>query len=78
MNFIGFICYVRISLAFGFSYADDQQALFIREQWALSQKNTLTYGTRVDMHESFGTDWSPRTYLVHYRDTKKVCICRPF
>ncbi|MDA0106943.1 TonB-dependent receptor [Vibrio sp. La 4.2.2] len=43
----------------------NQQALFIQDQWALSQKNTLTYGTRVDMHESFGTHWSPRAYLVH-------------
>ncbi|GAL36497.1 colicin I receptor precursor [Vibrio maritimus] len=49
----------------------NQQALFIEEQWALSQKNTLTYGVRVDMHESFSTHWSPRAYLVHYRDTKK-------
>ncbi|MFA0439898.1 TonB-dependent receptor [Vibrio sp. 10N.286.49.C2] len=42
-----------------------QQALFVQDQWMLSEKDTLTYGTRVDMHENFGTHWSPRAYLVH-------------
>lgn len=43
----------------------NQQALFFQDQWAINEKNTLTYGARVDNHEEFGTHWSPRAYLVH-------------
>lgn len=42
-----------------------QQALFIQDQWALSDATTLTYGARIDLHEQFGSHWSPRAYLVH-------------
>ncbi|GLS91725.1 catecholate siderophore receptor CirA [Psychromonas marina] len=42
-----------------------QQALFVQDQWELTDSTTLTYGTRVDFHEQFGAHWSPRAYIVN-------------
>ncbi|WP_394241220.1 TonB-dependent receptor domain-containing protein [Vibrio astriarenae] len=42
-----------------------QQALFIQDQWELSDSYTLTYGTRLDFHDAYGSHWSPRAYLVN-------------
>lgn len=42
-----------------------EQALFVQDQWALGEAYTLTYGTRLDFHESYGSHWSPRAYLVN-------------
>ena len=42
-----------------------QEALFIQDEWTLNNDWTLTYGTRVDHHEDFGTEFSPRAYLVN-------------
>ncbi len=40
------------------------KALFIQDEVALGQNLTLTGGVRVDNHEIFGTETSPRVYLV--------------
>ena len=42
-----------------------QEALFVQDEWSLNEDWTLTYGTRLDHHEDFGTEFSPRAYLVH-------------
>ncbi|AMO54528.1 TonB-dependent receptor [Endozoicomonas montiporae] len=42
-----------------------QEALFIQDEWSLNDDWTLTYGTRLDHHEDFGTEFSPRAYLVN-------------
>ncbi|MET4692509.1 TonB-dependent receptor domain-containing protein [Endozoicomonas lisbonensis] len=42
-----------------------EQALFIQDEWSLNDDWMLTYGTRVDNHEEFGTEFSPRAYLVN-------------
>ncbi len=42
-----------------------QKALFAQDEWQLADDWTLTYGTRIDHHEKFGTEYSPRAYLVH-------------
>ena len=42
-----------------------EQALFIQDEWTLSDDWALTYGTRLDNHETFGTEFSPRAYLVN-------------
>ena len=42
-----------------------QKALFAQDEWQLADDWTLTYGTRIDHHENFGTEYSPRAYLVH-------------
>ncbi|MGR5063056.1 TonB-dependent receptor domain-containing protein [Photobacterium sp. DNB22_13_2] len=42
-----------------------EQALFVQDQWEINDAYTLTYGTRLDFHESYGSHWSPRAYLVN-------------
>lgn len=42
-----------------------QQALFIQDEWAMAEDWTLTFGTRMDHHENFGYEFSPRAYLVN-------------
>lgn len=42
-----------------------QEAFFIQDEWSLNDDWTLTYGGRLDHHEDFGFEFSPRAYLVH-------------
>ncbi|MDD1829080.1 TonB-dependent receptor [Photobacterium sp. ZSDE20] len=42
-----------------------QGALFIQDQWAVTEKLTATLGGRLDKHEKYGEEFSPRAYLVH-------------
>ncbi|CAM3517903.1 TonB-dependent receptor domain-containing protein [Parendozoicomonas haliclonae] len=42
-----------------------QKALYAQDEWSLADDWTLTYGARADNHENFGTEISPRAYLVH-------------
>ena len=42
-----------------------EQALFVQDQWEINDSYTLTYGTRLDFHEAYGSHWSPRAYLVN-------------
>lgn len=40
------------------------KALFIQDEVSLAANLALTAGLRADNHEYFGTEWSPRAYLV--------------
>jgi len=40
------------------------KALFIQDEVSLGKQLALTAGLRADNHEFFGTEWSPRAYLV--------------
>ncbi|PMJ99542.1 TonB-dependent receptor [Vibrio sp. 10N.261.55.A7] len=42
-----------------------EQALFVQDQWEFNESYTLTYGTRLDFHEAYGSHFSPRAYLVN-------------
>jgi len=41
-----------------------QQALFIEDEWLITDNFSLTGGLRVDDHEVYGAHWSPRGYAV--------------
>ena len=40
------------------------QALFAQDEWALTESLSLTTGLRADHHALFGSEFSPRAYLV--------------
>jgi outer membrane receptor for ferrienterochelin and colicins len=42
----------------------DQQSLFVQDEWALGRNLVLTSGLRLDHHERFGNELSPRLYAV--------------
>ena len=42
-----------------------QEALFVQDEWTMAEDWTLTFGARMDHHEKFGTEFSPRAYLVN-------------
>ena len=42
-----------------------QGALFIQDQWNVTEQLTATLGGRLDKHEKYGEEFSPRVYLVH-------------
>jgi outer membrane receptor for ferrienterochelin and colicins len=42
------------------------QALFLQDEWSLSENLRLTVGARFDDHEIFGSEISPRAYLVYH------------
>jgi outer membrane receptor for ferrienterochelin and colicins len=41
-----------------------QQALFIEDEWLITDNFSLTGGLRIDDHEIYGAHWSPRGYAV--------------
>lgn len=41
-----------------------QYALFLQDEWALTGSVDLVYGARVDKHDLFGSEVSPRAYAV--------------
>ncbi|MCK0715608.1 ligand-gated channel protein [Chromohalobacter sarecensis] len=41
-----------------------QWALFVEDEWALTQDFSLTGGTRLNKDENYGTHWAPRLYGV--------------
>ncbi|SBV37363.1 putative Colicin I receptor [uncultured Stenotrophomonas sp.] len=41
-----------------------QYALFLQDEWALADSFDLVYGARVDKHDLFGSEVSPRVYAV--------------
>lgn len=45
-------------------FAQTQWSLFAEDQWNLLAPLTLTLGVRRDQHDSFGSQLSPRAYLV--------------
>ncbi|PML57958.1 TonB-dependent receptor domain-containing protein [Vibrio lentus] len=42
-----------------------QGALFVQDQWLMTEQLTATVGGRLDKHELYGEEFSPRVYLVH-------------
>ena len=42
-----------------------QGALFVQDQWLMTEQLTATIGGRLDKHELYGEEFSPRVYLVH-------------
>ena len=42
-----------------------QGALFVQDQWVMTDSLTATFGGRLDKHELYGEEFSPRVYLVH-------------
>lgn len=40
------------------------QSVYAQDEWALAPGLALTAGLRVDRHSQFGSEWSPRLYLV--------------
>ncbi|WP_067582696.1 TonB-dependent receptor domain-containing protein [Endozoicomonas ascidiicola] len=42
-----------------------QKALFAQDEWLFADSWTMTFGGRLDHHEEFGSEFSPRVYLVH-------------
>lgn len=51
----------------------EHKALFIQDEIELSEKLLLTVGLRADDHEKFGSELSPRIYMV-YHATDKLSI----
>lgn len=50
-----------------------QQALFAEDEWKLTGTVSLTGGLRLDDHEIYGKEWSPRGYVVwHANDMMTV------
>lgn len=41
-----------------------QRALFVEDEWRISDQFALTGGLRFDDHERYGSHWSPRLYAV--------------
>ncbi|MDX3906452.1 MAG: TonB-dependent receptor [Pigmentiphaga sp.] len=45
------------------------KAVFIEDEWSITDKFALTGGIRLDDHEIFGREWTPRAYAVyHFND----------
>lgn len=58
-----------------------QKALFVEDEWKLTDAFALTGGLRLDNHEIYGNHWSPRLYAVwHTTDnlTLKGGVSRGF
>lgn len=47
-----------------YDFTIDQWALFVEDEWWLTDSFALTGGVRMDHHEIYGTHWSPRAYAV--------------
>lgn len=45
-------------------FKQDTYALFAEDEWNLTETLTATVGLRYDHHEAFGSNYSPRGYLV--------------
>jgi len=41
-----------------------QRAAFVEDEWRLTDRLSLTSGLRLDDHEVYGSQWSPRGYVV--------------
>ncbi|MDR6586470.1 MULTISPECIES: TonB-dependent receptor domain-containing protein [Herbaspirillum] len=41
-----------------------QKALFVEDEWKLTERLALTGGLRLDNHQVYGNHWSPRLYAV--------------
>ncbi len=65
-------------------------AMFVEDEWSLTDTFALTGGVRMDQDQNYGTHWSPRLYGVwHLADSwtlkgvsppaivHRICACRP-
>lgn len=51
----------------------DQKALFVEDEFSVTDSLTLTGGLRMDDHEFYGKHWNPRAYAV-YKLTDEITI----
>jgi len=51
----------------------NQYALFVEDEWRMFESLALTGGVRMDDHDQYGVNWSPRAYLV-YNATDTVTL----
>ncbi|HHZ8351872.1 TonB-dependent receptor domain-containing protein [Morganella morganii] len=51
----------------------DQKALFVEDEFSVTDDLTLTGGLRMDDHEFYGKHWNPRAYAV-YKLTDEITI----
>ncbi|EOS92760.1 catecholate siderophore receptor CirA [Erwinia tracheiphila] len=54
----------RINMKNGGTAQANQYALFLEDEWRLFESFALTGGVRMDDHQNYGVNWSPRLYLV--------------
>jgi outer membrane receptor for ferrienterochelin and colicins len=62
-----------VNMKNGGSTQANQYALFLEDEWRMFENLALTGGVRMDDHENYGVNWSPRAYLV-YNATDTVTI----
>ncbi|MCD2354866.1 catecholate siderophore receptor CirA [Pantoea sp. MHSD4] len=62
-----------VNMKNGGSVQANQYALFLEDEWHIFENLTLTGGVRMDDHEDYGVNWSPRAYLV-YNATDTVTV----
>ncbi len=54
-----------VNMKNGGSTQANQYALFLEDEWRMFENLALTGGVRMDDHENYGVNWSPRAYLVY-------------
>ncbi|MGJ0481816.1 catecholate siderophore receptor CirA [Pantoea agglomerans] len=54
-----------VNMKNGGSTQANQYALFLEDEWHIFENLALTGGVRMDDHENYGVNWSPRAYLVY-------------
>ncbi|MDF1894642.1 catecholate siderophore receptor CirA [Rahnella contaminans] len=62
-----------VNMKSGGSMQANQYALFLEDEWRIFESLALTGGVRMDDHENYGVNWSPRAYLV-YNATDTVTL----
>ncbi|THD51702.1 catecholate siderophore receptor CirA [Enterobacteriaceae bacterium ML5] len=62
-----------VNMQNGGSTQANQYALFLEDEWRIFENLALTGGVRMDDHQNYGVNWSPRAYLV-YNATDTVTV----
>jgi outer membrane receptor for ferrienterochelin and colicins len=63
----------NVNLSGSGSTQANQYAIFIEDEWRMFENLAFTGGVRMDDHENYGVNWSPRAYLV-YNATDTVTL----
>ncbi len=63
----------NINLSGSGSTQANQYAIFVEDEWRMFENLAFTGGVRMDDHENYGVNWSPRAYLV-YNATDTVTV----